>query len=94
MDSGCRASVCSASQFTVSQMLSRPLTSPPTAEEQRAATNVVKRIMHTFPGQLVKLPTDGQVKNMLQIITSYTILHINFIATQSSKGHQHLYQFN
>ena len=91
IESGCRASVCSASQFTVAQMLSRPLTSPPTAEEQRAATNVVKRMMHTYPGQMVQLPTDGQVKNLLHRNTLYITIHINFIATQSSKGHQPLH---
>ena len=45
--SGCsdRAPTFSPSKLTVAQILSRPLTSPPTSAERKAATSVVKRIM-------------------------------------------------
>ena len=65
--SGCSetAPTFSPSKLTVAQILSRPLTSPPTSVERKAATSVVKRIMNTpLPGSscTVKLPTSGQVR--------------------------------
>ena len=68
-------------------MLSRPLTSPPTAEEQRAGSQEDDAHL----SWMVQLPTDGQVKNLLHRNTLYITIHINFIATQSSKGHQPLH---
>ena len=72
VQSGCKATLptFSPSKLTIGQIVSRSLTSPPTAAERKAATSVVKRLMSSPPGPLhsssvVKLPTAGQVsKNM------------------------------
>ena len=69
----------SPSKLTVGQIISRPLTSPPTTAERKAATSVVKRLISTSTddGQpsapcssrnVVRLPTAGQVR-------TYTIKH-------------------
>ena len=57
----------SPSKLTVGQILSRPLTSPPTSAERKAATHVVKRLIRLSadspaPKDIVKLPTAGQVR--------------------------------
>lgn len=80
MDSGCTHEMhtFSPSKLTVGQILSRPLTSPPTTAERKAATSVVKRLMGSSPdgeglcatGDIVKLPTAGQVR-----ISMYTHSH-------------------
>ena len=67
VDSGCQKHVAtfSPSKLTVEQILSRPLQSPPTATEQKAAASVVKRMCATSPSEqsssskVVKLTTDG-----------------------------------
>ena len=75
VNSGCEAHTASfsPSKLTMKQILSRPLQSPPTVVEQKAATNIVKRLLHTFhpgpssstecppPAPVVKLTTDGTV---------------------------------
>ncbi len=76
INTGCQSETAlySPSKLTVAQLLSRPLTSPPTTKEQKAATSVVKRMITSSstarplePGlsshtRLLKLPTDGQVR--------------------------------
>ena len=73
VESGCkvRSHTFSPSQLTVSQVSSQPLTSPPTTAEKRAASNVVKRLLHATPQPgpsglqpVIKLPTAGQVRNV------------------------------
>lgn len=64
--SGCTQNTQLQSNITVSQLLSRPLSSPPTTVEKEAASRIVKRLMHSSPsGQATKnvitLPTAGQV---------------------------------
>ena len=68
--SGCKdyTATLSPSKLTVQQILSRLLISPPTAVEQKAAANVVKRLIHTAgapsSSPVVKLTTDGTVSNL------------------------------
>ena len=68
--SGCKdyTATLSPSKLTVQQILSPPLISPPTAVEQKAAANVVKRLIHTAgapsSSPVVKLTTDGTVSNL------------------------------
>ena len=72
VDSGCQkhAATFSPSKLTVEQILSRPLQSPPTATEQKAAASVVKRMCATSPSEqsssskVVKLTTDGTVRDL------------------------------
>jgi hypothetical protein len=71
VDSGCRTNTTtfSPSKLTIGQLLSRPLQCPPTVVEQKAAANVVQRLMRTSsvpastaqtsPSPIVKLTTDG-----------------------------------
>ena len=74
VNSGCQTHIASfsPSKLTTQQILSRPLQSPPTALEQKAAANIVKRLIHTSPpscsssqqlptAPVVKLKTDGTV---------------------------------
>ncbi len=74
VDSGCQdeSATYSPSKLTVGQLLSRPLMSPPTTMEQKAATSVVKRMITASASstaspsvesrsQLLKLPTAGKV---------------------------------
>ena len=75
VNSGCQTHVpsFSPSKLTAQQILSRTLQSPPTSVEQKAAANIVKRLMHTSPpahssssqqstpASVVKLTTDGTV---------------------------------
>ena len=73
MASGCTHEIhtFSPSKLTVGQILSRPLTSPPTTAERKAATSVVKRLIGTSADgegtsrsrkDMVRLPTAGQVR--------------------------------
>ena len=72
IESGCcqRDLAYSPSKLTLGQILSRPLTSPPTTVEKKAATVVVKRMLgETGPSSsgvekssLVQLPTAGLVR--------------------------------
>ena len=72
VDSGFQkhAATFSPSKLTVEQILSRPLQSPPTATEQKAAASVVKRMYATSPSEqsssskVVKLTTDGTVRDL------------------------------
>ncbi len=77
VDLGCQGETATylPSKLTDAQLLSRPLTSPPTTMEQKATTSVIKRVITASttagpslePGvpsqsRLVKLPTAGQVR--------------------------------
>ena len=72
VESGCKttSSEFSPSKLTVGQMLSCPLQSLPTCKEQKAAANVIQRLLHT-PTQsdtqatpsVIKLSTDGTVRH-------------------------------
>ena len=78
ISSGCTTvATYSPSKLTVGQITSRPLFSPPTQAERKAATNIVRRILasNSPPGpsglssqQVVKLPTAGQVRYIIQNI--------------------------
>ena len=78
--SGCKVhtvSSLSPPKLTMKQILSRPLESPPTVVEQKAAANIVKRLLHTSPSAqqssssecpptpVVKLATDGTVSTLI-----------------------------
>ena len=73
LESGCKrkAPSYSPSKLTVGQLLSRPLQSPPTTMEQKAATCILKRMMastsqdHPAGSCVVKMPTAGTVSNSL-----------------------------
>ena len=79
----------SPSKLTVGQILSCPLTSPPTTAERKAATSVVKRIIASKSGEekqsqnIIKLPTAGQVSRYMHInsfyikYTTHTCKHYN-----------------
>ena len=64
----CKVPTFSPSKMTVSQILSRPLTSPPTTAEKKVATTVVKRIIasdqQASQPDMVQLPTAGQVSKV------------------------------
>lgn len=74
VESGCQNTLTtySPSKLTIGQVLSRPLQSPPTVVEQKAAAKVVQRLMHTsttsatqtLPSPVVKLTTAGTVSNL------------------------------
>ena len=80
--SGCEAHTTSfsPSKLTMKQILSRPLQSPPTVVEQKAAANIVKRLLHTSPpatssssesatpAPVVKLTTDGTVSTQTYLM--------------------------
>ena len=65
VQSGCKVTetTFSPSKLTIGQIISRPLLSPPTSAEQKAAANVVKRLIQTSPAtgttSVVKLTTEG-----------------------------------
>ena len=73
VESGCKItpSTFSPSKLTIGQIISRPLQSPPTSVEQKAAANVVQRLMQTSPttdasegntqSSVVKLTTEDTV---------------------------------
>ncbi len=65
MESGCRMSGApSPSKTTVSQILARPLSAPPTNAERKVATSIVKRLINTGSSpDVVSLPTAGQVSS-------------------------------
>ena len=77
--SGCKFdtyNTFSPSKLTVRQIISRPLTSPPTSTEKIAASRVVKRMLgcsnepstSTSPsGPVIKLPAAGQVRRLIQL---------------------------
>ena len=77
--SGCKHdthNTFSPSKLTVRQIISRPLTSPPTSAEKTAASRVVKRMLgcsnepstSTSPsGPIIKLPTAGQVRRFIHV---------------------------
>ena len=62
---GCKSNQVSPSKLTIGQVMARPLQSPPTATEKRAAANVVRRLIHSSPATssscVVRLPTEGKV---------------------------------
>ena len=69
LESGCRKGVSTypASKLTIEQVLSRPLTSPPTSVEKKAAAIIVKRMFTeatagTSSSSIVQLPTAGSVR--------------------------------
>ena len=67
IQSGCSkgTSTYPASKLTLEQVLSRPLTSPPTNVEKKAAAMVVKRLEATAgpsSSSIVQLPTAGSVR--------------------------------
>ena len=64
--------------LSVSDILSRPLTTPPTTVEQRVASNVVRRMMSTSQGgERIRLPIAGQVRHKIYVnnivITQYNV---------------------
>ena len=69
------ATTLSPSKLTLGEVLSRPLQSVPTLVEQKAAANVVHRLLHTSPCEqsspspIVKLRTEGTVS------ITYIVLH-------------------
>lgn len=86
VDSGCQnvATTFSPSKLTIGQILSRPLQSPPTVVEQKAAANVVQRLMRTScapatqtsSSPVVKLSTDGTVSsNCTHTLITCTYMH-------------------
>jgi hypothetical protein len=70
VQSGCTNTIpaFSPSKITVGQILSRPLQSPPTSAEQKAAAKVVQRLLHTpesgAMSPVIKLTTDGTVSEL------------------------------
>ena len=71
--SGCRSkrgpASYSPSKLTVGQIIARPLTSPPTLIEQKAASRIMKRMLSSSSepssssaSNLIELPTKGQVR--------------------------------
>ena len=81
VESGCKitASTFSPSKLTIGQIISRPLQSPPTSVEQKAAANVVQRLMQTSPttdasegntpSSVIKLTTEGTVSTYIHVYT-------------------------
>ena len=68
ISSGCQSvgtGTSSPSKLTISHVLTRPLSSPPTLLEQKAASHVVKRMLacssESPSSAVVNLPTQGQV---------------------------------
>ena len=66
IETGCMSTTTafSPSKLTVGQMLSRPLQSPPTSAEQKAAAKVVQRLLHTPSTEsqpVIQLATNGTV---------------------------------
>ena len=83
IESTCQLAVStfSPSKLTVGQIMKRPLMSPPTPTEQKAAANVVRRLLHTSPfsptpSSVVKLPTQGTVSEYMHVLQTYTHVHI------------------
>ena len=74
-----------AEVMSITDILSKPPTVPPTTAEQQVASNVVRRMLSGH-GETIRLPTAGQVRyhsNKEHII----ILHTNFYS------HLHLLMF-
>ena len=70
---------------SITDILSKPLTAPPTTAEQQVASNVVRRMLNGH-GETIRLPTAGQVRYqryikgiiiaMIMYINSYSHLHL------------------
>ena len=80
LESGCRKGVFTypASKLTLEQVLSRPLTSPPTSVEKKAAAIVLKRMFTEatagpLSSSIVQLPTAGSVRGVSVCATKCTI---------------------
>ena len=74
---GCTIHQVSPSKLTIGQVISRPLQSPPTITEQRAAANVVRRLMCSSPAPgpscVVQLTTEGKVYKYFEYIHTVMI---------------------
>ena len=86
LESGCmNIGLHSPSQITAAQIISRPLSAPPTSIEQKAATNILKRLMNSSAAtdQIVKLPTAGQVKSKKRYSHDLIIITIAIETTKN-----------